>query len=361
MRVAVVGAGIVGAATARALAVRGVDVDLFDAGEVSGGTTGLGEGNVLCSDKDAGPELELAVLGRAAFDDIERRYGELARIRRKGALVVHRDAAGLAAEPARLERLQAAGVRCELLEPEQARALEPGLAADLLGASYFPDDLQCDPRAIARALAEEARAAGARVHTHTRVERILPGEGVRIAGADVAGRRGRARRRRRGAPSSPAARASSCRSSRARASSPGSAAALTHPPQGRRRRLSRRRRGARGRAAGLHRARDDVGRRRARRLEPRAPRLRRHGRPRRHRGHAGARGGVMPEVARLAVVGAWAGLRPWLPDRLPALGPSRPCPGCGSPPATRAPGSASARSAASWWPRPCAENGLRSI
>jgi glycine/D-amino acid oxidase-like deaminating enzyme len=181
VKVVVVGAGIVGAATTYALAMRGVDVDLLDAGEVSGGTTGLGEGNVLCSDKRGGPELELAVLGRDAFDDIERRYGELARIRRKGALVVHREEAGLAAEPARLERLRAAGVRCVLLEPGQARALEPGLAHDLLGASLFPDDLQCDPRAIARALALEARAAGARIRTGTRVEQILPGEGVRTA------------------------------------------------------------------------------------------------------------------------------------------------------------------------------------
>src|SRR3954453_17774469 len=118
--VVVVGAGIVGAATAWELARRGAEVTLVDRGEVSGGTTGLGEGNVLCSDKDAGPELDLAVLGRGAFEAIERRYGELARIRRKGALVVHRDAAGLAPEPARLARLAAAGVRCALLEPEQA-------------------------------------------------------------------------------------------------------------------------------------------------------------------------------------------------------------------------------------------------
>jgi D-hydroxyproline dehydrogenase subunit beta len=179
LRVSIVGAGIVGAATARALAARGVAVDLIDAGEVSGGTTGLGEGNVLCSDKDGGPELALAVLGLAQFDAIEARYGARARIRRKGALVVHRDEAALAAEPARLERLRAAGVRCELLGPEQARALEPGLTADLFGASHFPADLQCDPRAIARAMAEEP---GVAVHTGTRVERIVPGEGVRIAG-----------------------------------------------------------------------------------------------------------------------------------------------------------------------------------
>src|SRR4051812_50041342 len=148
MRVVVVGAGIVGAATAHALAARGVEVDLLDAGEVSGGTTGLGEGNVLCSDKDAGPELDLAVVGAGAFDDIERRYGELARIRRKGALVVHRDAAGLAAEPARLERLAAAGGRCELLEPQQAPAPQPRPAPDPPRAPHLPHHPHGDPPRI---------------------------------------------------------------------------------------------------------------------------------------------------------------------------------------------------------------------
>ena len=184
-------------------------------------------------------------------------------------------------------RLAAAGVRCELLEPEQARALEPGLGADLLGASYFPDDLQCDPRAIARAMAEEP---GVRVRTGTRVERIVPGEGVRTADGTAARGRGRARRRAVERGARPRRRP---RSAARAAQGPARAAArrAERAPQGLRQRLPRRRRGPRGRAAGLDRDRDDVGRRRARRLEPRAPGLRHDGRPRRHARDAGARGG----------------------------------------------------------------------
>ena len=36
---------------------------------------------------------------------------------------------------------------------------------------------------------------------------------------------------------------------------------------------------------------------------------------------------LFPRLATLPVAAAWAGLRPWLPDRLPAIGPSRAVPG----------------------------------
>jgi D-hydroxyproline dehydrogenase subunit beta len=73
--VAVVGAGIVGAATASELHARGVQVALLDRGEVSGATTGLGEGNVLCSDKEVGPELELTLAGLRVYDELEALLG----------------------------------------------------------------------------------------------------------------------------------------------------------------------------------------------------------------------------------------------------------------------------------------------
>ncbi len=160
MTVAVVGAGIVGAAVARELAVRGVEVVLLDRGAVSSGTTGLGEGNVLASDKDAGPELALTVAGLGVYDELDARLGPEARIRRKGALIVHPEQATWEAEPARLARL-AGAVEAVLLDPADVRAREPGLTGPVHGASFFPGDLQCDPRAIARALAREAAAAGA--------------------------------------------------------------------------------------------------------------------------------------------------------------------------------------------------------
>jgi glycine/D-amino acid oxidase-like deaminating enzyme len=169
----VIGAGIVGAATAWELHARGVDVALLDRGEISGATTGLGEGNVLCSDKDAGPELGLTIAGLRVYDELEERLGEVARIRRKGALIVHPAAATWAGEGARLERLRAAGVQGRLVDAADVRALEPELTGEVHGAALFPEDIQCAPRAIARALA----AGVERVQTGVEVQAIELADG----------------------------------------------------------------------------------------------------------------------------------------------------------------------------------------
>jgi glycine/D-amino acid oxidase-like deaminating enzyme len=182
--VVVIGAGIVGAACARELAVRGVAVTLVDRGDVASGTTGLGEGNVLASDKDEGPELDLTREALALYDEIEGRLGDAARIRRKGALIVHTDERTWDGEPARVDRVLAGGLRCGLIDPAGVRELEPELTGPILGAAWFPDDLQCAPRPITRALVREARTAGAVVRTRCEVRSIAAGggrvEGVRL-------------------------------------------------------------------------------------------------------------------------------------------------------------------------------------
>jgi glycine/D-amino acid oxidase-like deaminating enzyme len=183
--VVIVGAGIVGCATAYELTKRGVPVTLVDRGDVSGGTTGLGEGNALLSDKDAGPELDLAVAGVPLFYEIEELIGEDARIRRKGALIVHPEEETWAAEPARAVRLRAAGVNAQLLDPGEVRALEPRLTGPIHGALFVAEDLQCDPRAISRGLAAWSAEYGAEIRTGTEVIAIEPDRGVRLADGDL--------------------------------------------------------------------------------------------------------------------------------------------------------------------------------
>jgi glycine/D-amino acid oxidase-like deaminating enzyme len=59
------------------------------------------------------------------------------------------------------------------LSADEVRDVEPSLRGPVLGASFFPDDLQCAPRGIARGLAREAVRLGAVVRTGLEVTRIV--------------------------------------------------------------------------------------------------------------------------------------------------------------------------------------------
>jgi glycine/D-amino acid oxidase-like deaminating enzyme len=182
----VIGAGIVGVCTAFELAQRGEAVTLIDRGGVATGSTGVGEGNVLCGDKDDGPELELTIAGLRLYDELESRLGPVAKIRRKGSLVVHPQPHTWELEPARIARLAAAGVETRLIAAGELRGLEPELSGPVCGASHFAGDLQCDPRAIARELARRAQPLGCRLRTGVRVDAIAVWDG-RVAGVELDG------------------------------------------------------------------------------------------------------------------------------------------------------------------------------
>jgi len=168
----VVGAGIAGVSAALELARRGVRVTVIDRGPVSGGTTGLGEGNVLCSDKRPGPELALALAGAALYDELEASFPGAARVRRKGGLILYEGDGIWPDAPAFAQRMARAGVECELLDAAGLRALEPAVARDLAGALHFPADLQVAPRELTRALADEVRRLGGTVREGVAARRI---------------------------------------------------------------------------------------------------------------------------------------------------------------------------------------------
>ncbi len=323
--VAVVGAGIVGAATAWELHARGIDVALLDRGEVSGATTGLGEGNVLCSDKEVGAELELTLAGLRLYDELEERLGAQARIRRKGALIVHRAARSWAGEAARVAALSAAGAQGHLLDVAQARAMEPELTGELAGASFFPADLQCAPRAIARALAADLP----RVHTGVEVH------AVEVANDAVTGVRTSA-----GVLPCGAAVIAAGPWSRPLAE----AAGVTLPLEPRKGQLVRLRAAHRDERLIRHKvveagylgsvASNDAGLQVTSVLETTWEGDVLVGSSRERCGFdlgvddAVSRAmldqafGLMPGLRALTLDAAWAGLRPWLPDRLPAIGPA---------------------------------------
>ncbi|MFG3408712.1 NAD(P)/FAD-dependent oxidoreductase [Streptomyces sp. NPDC048142] len=180
MKVVVVGAGIVGAACAFHAAAAGLDVTVLDRGPVGAGTTSRGEGNILLSDKEPGPELELARLSRDLWDEAGEELGpDTVEFEAKGGLVVASTPDALTALHAFAVRQAAAGVRTEPVE--RVGDLEPHSAPGLPGGVHYPQDAQVQPVLAAAALLRAAVRRGARTHTGEAAAAVTGADG-RITG-----------------------------------------------------------------------------------------------------------------------------------------------------------------------------------
>ncbi|WP_328886657.1 NAD(P)/FAD-dependent oxidoreductase [Streptomyces sp. NBC_00316] len=179
--VLVVGAGMVGAACALYASRAGLDVTVVDRGPLAGGTTGTGEGNLLVSDKEPGPELELALLSGRLWAELaeEPGLGSAFEYEPKGGLVVASSADGLSALGTFAAGQRIAGVEANTVRSDQLHEVEPHLAPGMAGGVFYPQDAQVMP---ALAAAHLVRASTARLETGLTVTEVLRGADGAVRG-----------------------------------------------------------------------------------------------------------------------------------------------------------------------------------
>ncbi|WP_190082246.1 NAD(P)/FAD-dependent oxidoreductase [Streptomyces longisporoflavus] len=182
--VVVVGAGMVGAACALYAARAGFSVVLVDRGPVAGGTTGSGEGNLLVSDKEPGPELELALLSGRLWSRLaaEPGLGASIEFEAKGGVVVASSGEGLAALGEFAAGQRDAGVDARVVTDAELYELEPHLAPGTPGGVFYPQDCQVMPSLAAAQLVRTARGLGARLLTGRTVTAVLRTTGGEVRG-----------------------------------------------------------------------------------------------------------------------------------------------------------------------------------
>jgi glycine/D-amino acid oxidase-like deaminating enzyme len=199
--VIVVGAGIVGAATARSLARRGLSVLVLDRAAAASGTSAAGEGNLLLSDKGAGPELVLAQYASSLWPTVAAQLADelgpgfpSIEFERKGGLVVATTEQGAAPLEDFARGQYAVGVDARIIPLEDAFTLEPSLNRGITAAVFYPEDAQVQPVTATEALLASARLAGADVRPGVSVTGAVRGrDGIVAAGpwsGEVAGRLG---------------------------------------------------------------------------------------------------------------------------------------------------------------------------
>ncbi|WP_327416962.1 NAD(P)/FAD-dependent oxidoreductase [Streptomyces sp. NBC_01233] len=171
----IIGAGVVGAACAYYATRAGLSVAVVDRGPVAGGTTGAGEGNLLVSDKEAGPELDLALLSTRLWTELAAVLPREIEYEPKGGLVVAPDDTTVQALRSFAEGQRKAGVHAVEVPADALHELEPHLAPGLAGGFHYPQDAQVQPaQAAARLLA----ASGAEVYLGEEVTGVLLDRGA---------------------------------------------------------------------------------------------------------------------------------------------------------------------------------------
>ncbi len=182
MRVAVIGGGVMGCASALALAnAAGKDIEVVvleravPGAEASSAAAGILGAQVESSSEDDATLFARARSRYREWAEILRRETEIdVGYKQSGALDVAFDERAAEALRVRVAWQKQIGLVAEMVDGRGAREIEPTLADCVIAAAHFPDESQVDPRALLRALvAALARNAKIKIRSGVTVRGLI--------------------------------------------------------------------------------------------------------------------------------------------------------------------------------------------
>lgn len=187
--VLVLGAGLVGLSTARALARRGVAVEVLEPRRAGAGSSSAGAGLLApISDWDSvAGAIEVLRLARDGWrgwlDEVVAESGAEVEYDASGGFLVALDEDELGALEAETAIAAAAGEEAHRAEIGSVRAVVPDLAPTALAALHLPGEHKVDNVAATAALATACRRAGVALTEEFAIARVEVGSGgVRVSG-----------------------------------------------------------------------------------------------------------------------------------------------------------------------------------
>lgn len=193
LRVAIVGAGVIGLSIGWKLARAGASVTVFERGRAGRGASFAAGGMLAATLESEEKPAALARLARHSLslwphfaDELEGVSAVPIHYRSEGTLLIALGAADSQALQARFARLHKDAREVSWLDGAETRALEPNLAPEVWGAILSPGDHQVDNRNLSQALAEALCREGGKLCEESLVTNLLI-EGDICKGVVVAG------------------------------------------------------------------------------------------------------------------------------------------------------------------------------
>jgi glycine/D-amino acid oxidase-like deaminating enzyme len=181
--VAIVGAGIVGAACAASLSASGLRVAVVESKGIASGATAAGMGHIVMMD-DSEAQLALTCYSRKLWNELAGELPSEAEYDRCGTIWVAADADEMD-EVRRKQSVYAEhGFRTEILDGTSMRALEPNLRDGLAGGLLVKDDSVVYQLCATKFLLDRSIRYGAKTMTGVAVAKVSDG-GVTLENGDV--------------------------------------------------------------------------------------------------------------------------------------------------------------------------------
>jgi len=183
--VAIVGAGIVGAACADELARRGLSVMVVDGDVVGSGATAAGMGHIVVMD-DSDAQFALTRYSQQLWQELRPDLPDDLEYEQCGTIWVAADEEEMNEVRRKRDYYGKRGVPAEALDAEALQRLEPNLRPGMAGGLLVPEDGVLYPPCAARFLMECAQKRGAKLQLGVPVAKIGRGQ-VRLAdGTEIA-------------------------------------------------------------------------------------------------------------------------------------------------------------------------------
>ena len=168
--VIIIGGGATGAGIARDCSLRGIKALLLERSDISTGATGRNHGllhsgaRYAVTDHESAQECirENMILRRIAAHCVEETDG----------LFITLPEDSLEYQSVFVEACRKAGIRADVIDPEEAIRLEPSVNRTLIGAVRVPDGA-IDPFRLTSSNILDAKTHGAEIHTYTEVTELL--------------------------------------------------------------------------------------------------------------------------------------------------------------------------------------------
>ena len=169
--VAIVGAGIVGAACADELARRGLSVVVVDRDVVGSGATAAGMGHIVVMD-DSEAQFALTRYSQQLWQELRPELPDDVEYEQCGTIWVAADQEEMLEVRRKRDYYGKRGVPAEVLDPQALHRLEPNLRPGMAGGLLVPEDGVLYPPCAARFLMERAEKRGAKLHLGVPVAKI---------------------------------------------------------------------------------------------------------------------------------------------------------------------------------------------